>query len=174
MAKRVESIFATCLDEGSTPSNSTNKKKDMNMETLPIAADHAGFELKEFIKKTLKAEGYTLKDYGTYSADSMDYPDVVHPIASDINQGVYPRGIILCGSGNGVSMVANKYPQVRAALCWQPELAALARQHNDANMLALPARFIDQQTALKIVHTFLNTGFEGGRHCRRIEKINPK
>ncbi|HOS17411.1 MAG TPA: RpiB/LacA/LacB family sugar-phosphate isomerase, partial [Bacteroidales bacterium] len=98
-------------------------------------------------------------------------PDVAHPIASDINNGKYPFGIIICGTGNGVNMVANKYAKVRSALCWLPALAALARQHNDANMLALPARFISNETALEIVDVFLHTDFEGGRHCRRVDKI---
>jgi ribose 5-phosphate isomerase B len=101
----------------------------------------------------------------------MDYPDVIHPLAQEINAGNFPTGIILCGSGNGVNMTANKYPNVRSALCWTEEIAFLARKHNDANVLALPARFLDKQTILKIVNTFLNTDFEGGRHIRRVEKI---
>lgn len=141
------------------------------MKTIPIASDHAGFELKECIKNTLEKEGYQFHDYGTFSTDSMDYPDVVHPLAADIDKGTYERGILICGSGNGVSMVANKYPHVRAALCWLPELAVLARQHNDANILALPARFIQKETAIEMVHLFFTTDFEGGRHCRRVEKI---
>lgn len=141
------------------------------MKIIAIASDHAGFEMKAFIKSALEEKGFGLKDYGTFSADSMDYPDVAHPIASDINNGKYPFGIIICGTGNGVNMVANKYAKVRSALCWLPELAALARQHNDANMLALPARFISNETALEIVDVFLHTDFEGGRHCRRVDKI---
>jgi len=116
-------------------------------------------------------QGYHFKDYGTFSADSMDYPDVVHPLATFINDNENQLGIIICGSGNGVSMVANKYPHVRAALCWQPELAALARQHNNANIVALPARFIQKDVAVAIVRLFLTTSFEGGRHSRRVDKI---
>ena len=143
------------------------------MNTVPIASDHAGYELKEFLKTTLEKEGFQFQDYGTFSAESMDYPDVIHPLASDINEGKFPLGIIICGSGNGVSMVANKYPHVRAALCWLPELAVLARQHNNANIIALPARFIEKETALETVIKFFNTDFEGGRHDRRVEKIPP-
>lgn len=144
------------------------------MNNIPIASDHAGFELKEYIKKTFEKEGYTFKDYGTFSTESMDYPDVIHPLAADINQNKYPYAIIICGSGNGVSMVANKYLHVRAALCWTPELAFLARQHNDANILALPARFIEKDKAIEAVKLFFNTAFEGGRHQRRVEKIKEK
>jgi len=142
------------------------------MQTILIAADHAGFETKEFLKKNLEMQGYTFKDFGTYSADTMDYPDVIHPLAKEIDAGNYPFGIILCGSGNGVNMTANKYLNVRSALCWQPEIAALARQHNDANMLAIPARFVDKETALKLAITFLTTAFEDGRHSRRVGKIS--
>lgn len=144
------------------------------MKELLIAADHAGFETKEYIKQQLVKDGYTFKDFGTFSTESMDYPDVVHPLATLINQGKYPMGIVICGSGNGVNMTANKYPNVRSALCWNTELAALARQHNNANVLALPARFIDKELALNIAKTFLTSSFEGGRHERRVNKIAPK
>jgi len=144
------------------------------MNTLLIASDHAGFETKEYIKQYLEQQGYTIKDFGTFSKDSMDYPDAVHPLACEINAGNYPKGIILCGSGNGVNMVANKYPHVRSALCWTKEIVSLARQHNDANIVAIPARFIDKETALEIVITFLNTDFEGGRHAERVNKIVSK
>ncbi|MBP5412911.1 MAG: ribose 5-phosphate isomerase B [Bacteroidales bacterium] len=144
------------------------------MKTLLIAADHAGYETKEFIKQALEKEGYTLHDYGTFSSESMDYPDVVHPLAQAINKGEEEQGIVICGSGNGVNMVANKYPNVRSALCWQEELAALARQHNNANVVAIPARFISKDLALKIVKTFLSSSFEGGRHERRVAKIKPQ
>ena len=144
------------------------------MKTLLIVADHAGYETKEFIKQALEKEGYTLRDYGTFSSESMDYPDVVHPLAKAINNGEEEQGIIICGSGNGVNMVANKYPNVRSALCWQEELAALARQHNNANVVAIPARFISKESALKIVKTFLASSFEGGRHERRVAKIKPQ
>ena len=141
------------------------------MNTLLIASDHAGFETKEYIKQYLEQQGYTIKDFGTFSNESMDYPDAVHPLAQEIDAGNYPKGIILCGSGNGVNMVANKYPHVRSALCWTKEIVSLARQHNDANIVAIPARFIDKETALEIVITFLNTDFEGGRHATRVDKI---
>ena len=141
------------------------------MDTLLIGSDHAGFELKEALKEKLLSEGYCVKDYGTFSPESMDYPDVAHPLARAVQEGIAGRAVLICGSGNGVSIVANKYPNVRAALCWKPELAALARQHNDANILTLPARFISVETAEACVETFLHTGFEGGRHARRVDKI---
>ena len=142
------------------------------METILIGCDHAGFELKEKLKEKLVREGYSVKDYGTHSTESMDYPDVAHPLAHDIQTGKAGKAILICGSGNGVSMTANKYPKVRAALCWNPELASLARQHNDANILTLPARFIPVEVAEKCVDAFLRTDFEGGRHARRVEKIS--
>jgi len=141
-------------------------------QAILIAADHAGFEAKEYLKKSLGIQGYLLKDFGTFSTESMDYPDVIHPLAQEINAGNYPLGIILCGSGNGVNMVANKYANVRSALCWQPEIASLARKHNDANVLAIPARFVDKQIIFEIATVFLTTTFEGGRHCKRVEKIS--
>lgn len=140
-------------------------------KSIPIGCDHAGFLLKEFLKEKLSSEGFIFDDHGTYSMDSVDYPDYIHPVALDINIGRYERGIIICGSGNGVSMVANKYPEVRAALCWNADLASLARRHNDANIIALPARFIKEQEALEAVRVFFNTEFEGGRHALRVAKI---
>ena len=142
------------------------------MNIIPIACDHAGFELKELVKEYLSNKGYEVKDYGTNSSDSVDYPDIVHPLGRDINNGVYERGIVICGSGNGVQMTVNKYPNVRCALCWTPEIAELARQHNNANILAMPARFITTEVALSIVDKYLSTEFEGGRHTRRVEKIS--
>lgn len=142
------------------------------MNIIPIACDHAGFELKELVKEYLSNKGYEVKDYGTNSSDSVDYPDIVHPLGRDINNGVYERGIVICGSGNGVQMTVNKYPNVRCALCWTPEIAELARQHNNANILAMPARFITAEVALNIVDKYISTEFEGGRHTRRVEKIN--
>lgn len=138
---------------------------------IPMACDHAGFELKEFLKSSLIERGLEIKDFGTYTSDSVDYPDMIHPLAKEINEGVYPFGIIMCGSANGVSMVANKYPNVRCALCWQEEIAQLSKQHNNANIIALPARFISKEKALSIVDAYLNTEFEGGRHQKRVEKI---
>lgn len=142
------------------------------MKIIPIACDHAGFELKEKVKSYLSSRGYEVKDYGTNSSESVDYPDMVHPLGRDINNGVYEFGIVICGSGNGVQMTVNKYKNVRCALCWTPEIAELARQHNDANILAMPARFISQEVALNIVDKYLSTSFEGGRHEKRVEKIN--
>ena len=145
------------------------ENKDKN---IAIACDHAGFELKEAVKAFLTENQYIVKDYGTNSPDSVDYPDMVHPLGRDINNGVFERGIVICGTGNGVQMTVNKYPNVRCALCWIPEIAKLARQHNNANILSMPARFIDKDTAIEIVKEYLNTDFEGGRHERRVEKIN--
>jgi len=141
-------------------------------QMIPIACDHGGFEMKEFIRENLEKEGYNVKDFGVYSQETVDYPDMIHPIAKAINNGEYELGIILCGSGNGAQMTANKYPNVRAGLCWSDEQAELTRQHNNANILALPGRFVDFDLALKMVYTFLNTKFEGGRHQTRVEKIN--
>lgn len=142
------------------------------MKIIPIACDHAGFELKEKVKSYLSSRGYEVKDYGTNSSESVDYPDMVHPLGRDINNGIYELGIVICGSGNGVQMTVNKYKNVRCALCWTPEIAELARQHNNANILAMPARFIPQEVALNIVDKYLETPFEGGRHEKRVEKIN--
>ena len=139
---------------------------------IAIACDHAGYELKLKVIEYLTNNHFIVKDYGTNSPDSVDYPDMVHPLGRDINNGVYERGIVICGTGNGVQMTVNKYPNVRCALCWIPEIAELARQHNNANILSMPARFINVETAIKIVDSYLNTPFEGGRHLRRVEKIN--
>lgn len=138
---------------------------------LAIGSDHAGYSLKVFIKDFLVAAGHTPVDFGTDSASSVDYPDYAHIVSDAVERGDFAMGIIICGSGNGVNMTANKHAGIRAALCWIPEIARLARAHNDANMLALPARFIDKALASEIVSTFLNTRFEGGRHCLRVEKI---
>lgn len=141
------------------------------MKRLAIACDHAGFEYKEIIKKHLEGK-FLIEDFGTFSAESVDYPDFVHPAANSVEDGTNELGILICGSGNGVQMTANKHQKIRCALCWMPELASLARQHNNANMIALPARYIAIQFALDIVDTFLNTSFEGGRHQTRVEKIS--
>ncbi len=138
---------------------------------IGIACDHAGFEMKEALKFFLSEKGYSVKDFGTHSADSMDYPDVAHPLAESVESGECEIGIALCGSGNGISMTLNKHQGIRAALCWNEELSALARQHNNANILSLPARFIDLELAKQLVERFLTTDFEGGRHQRRVEKI---
>ncbi|MBQ6237943.1 MAG: ribose 5-phosphate isomerase B [Bacteroidales bacterium] len=141
-------------------------------EIIPIASDHAGYELKEEVKKYLSSKNIETKDFGTFSTESVDYPDFAHQVGSAINRGDFSRGIVICGSGNGVQMTVNKYPNVRCALCWNEEIAKLARQHNDANIISMPARFVPTELALKMVDIFLNTPFEGGRHLRRVEKIN--
>ena len=141
-------------------------------EIIPMACDHAGYELKEKVKQHLEEKGFEVKDFGTNSTESVDYPDFAHQVGHVINEGLFRRGIVICGSGNGVQMTVNKYPNVRCALCWNVEIAHLGRQHNDCNIISLPARFISQETALQIVDEFLNTPFEGGRHQRRVEKIS--
>lgn len=140
------------------------------MKKIAIACDHAGFEYKELIKKYLDGK-YEVKDFGTYSADSVDYPDFVHPSATSVENGENELGILICGSGNGVQITANKHQKIRCALCWMPEIASLARQHNDANMISIPARFISKELAFEIVDKFLTTDFEGGRHQNRVDKI---
>lgn len=137
---------------------------------IAIAADHAGFEYKEIIKKHLE-EQFEVQDFGTYSTDSVDYPDFVHPAATSVENGENELGILICGSGNGVQITANKHQKIRCALCWMPEIAELARQHNDANMISIPARFIAKEVAIEIVNKFLSTDFEGGRHQNRVDKI---
>ncbi|MCB0805576.1 MAG: ribose 5-phosphate isomerase B [Bacteroidales bacterium] len=141
-------------------------------EVLPIATDHAGFTLKAYLIEKLTAKGYHVKDFGPFSEDRVDYPDFIHPLARAINDKTYRFGIILCGSGQGASITANKYAGVRAALCWDKEQAALSRKHNNANIVSLPARFIDFDVAVEIVEIFLQTEFEGGRHTLRVEKIS--
>jgi ribose 5-phosphate isomerase B len=138
---------------------------------ISIGNDHAGPEYKEAIMKILKNQGHELKNYGTDTTTSVDYPDFIHPVAEDVSQGKAQLGIIICGSGNGAAMTANKHQKVRAALCWNKELVFLARQHNDANILSLPARFLSIPQAIAMVETFVNTEFEGGRHQGRIDKI---
>lgn len=140
-------------------------------ETIAMASDHAGYELKKKLEDYLVAKGYGVKDFGTDSEESCDYPDYAHPAATAVEKGEYPFGIAMCGSGNGIQITLNKHQGIRAALCWLPELAALARQHNNANFLVLPARFISYDEAVKIVDAYLDASFEGGRHQRRIDKI---
>jgi len=136
-----------------------------------ISCDHAGFDLKEQVEKLLIAKGVDVKDLGPSTADRVDYPDMIHPLAKAVNEGNEQMGIIICGSGHGVAMTANKYPNVRAALCWNREIAALARQHNDANILSLPARFLTTEEAMACIDAFLTEQFEGGRHKDRVDKI---
>lgn len=138
---------------------------------VAIGGDHAGFEYKGKLIQKLTSFGYEVKDFGPFSDASVDYPDYVHPLCSAIESGEYEFGVVICGSGNGVAITANKHQGIRAALCWNEDLAALARQHNDANVIALPARFITYELAEKLSETFLRTEFEGGRHQNRVNKI---
>ncbi len=140
-------------------------------KTIAIGCDHAGFGLKEALKKKLEASGYDVRDFGTHSSESTDYPDFAHPVADAVEKEKL-MGVLICGSANGVAMAANKHQGVRAAICWNEELAALARQHNDANIICLPAKFIPQDLAERITDRFLNEQFEGGRHARRVNKIS--
>lgn len=141
---------------------------------LPVAigADHAGFECKEAIKKHLSQKGFLFKDFGTHSKDSVDYPDFAHPVSEEVIAGKVSFGILVCGSGNGVAMSANKHQEIRAALCWTEEIAQLGRQHNDANIICIPGRFVSEELALRMVDVFSETDFEGGRHARRVGKIS--
>ncbi len=145
---------------------------DFNLQ-LPIAlgADHAGFEYKQELINWLQQQNFTTKDFGTYSLDSVDYPDFAHPTASAVESGDYAFGILICGSANGVAITANKHQHIRAALCWKEEIAALAKQHNDANIICIPARFVTLDEAKQMVKTFMDTAFEGGRHQKRVDKI---
>lgn len=140
-------------------------------EILAIGGDHAGYEYKQKLIDILAEKGFQLKDFGPNTSESVDYPDYVHPLCKSIEAGEIKRGIIICGSGNGVAITANKHQGIRAAICWNEELAALARQHNDANLIAIPARFVSFDLAVKMVEVFLSTEFEGGRHARRVNKI---
>ncbi len=141
-------------------------------EVIPIATDHAGFELKEKLKPELEKMGYSVQDLGANSAEPSDYPDFAHPLAREVSSGEVKRGILLCGSGIGVDIVANRYSHVRAALAWNPEIAELSRRHNDSNVLVIPARFVSEDEAVEMVKRWLRTDFEGGRHARRVEKID--
>ena len=143
---------------------------DLN-KPIAIGSDHAGFDYKEDLISFLEGKGYPFKDYGTYSKDSVDYPDFAHPVANAVEQGEAAFGILLCGSANGVAITANKHKGIRAALCWGEEIAKLAREHNNANVICIPARFVREGDAEKMVSIFMQTPFEGGRHERRVEKI---
>ncbi len=139
--------------------------------SIALGSDHAGFKTKEKIKDYLHENNYAFHDFGTTSEDASDYPDFAHKVASTVEKKEYSLGIVVCGSGNGVNMVVNKYPGIRSALCWKKEIASIVRRHNDANICAIPGRYIDVKEALEIVGEFLNSEFEGGRHLRRINKI---
>ncbi|HOV10756.1 MAG TPA: ribose 5-phosphate isomerase B [Bacteroidales bacterium] len=140
-------------------------------QIIGIGCDHAGYELKEYLKENLIATGRKVKDFGIFKMERADYPDIAHPLAHEVNTNQLEVAVIICGTGNGVAITANKYLNVRAALCWNTEIAAYARKHNDANILALPARFLKRRRAWKILRKFLSTNFEGGRHAVRVEKI---
>ena len=142
------------------------------MTKIAIGGDHAGYEYKGIIIDLLENMDKEVKDFGAYSSDSVDYPDFAHPVSSAVEEGEFDLGVLICGSANGVAITANKHAGIRAAICWNTELAALARQHNNANIVCLPARFIESELAKEIVKTFLDTEFKGGRHERRVSKIN--
>lgn len=142
------------------------------MEKIAIGADHAGFEYKELLRKWLEKNGYPVKDFGAFSTESADYPDFAHPVAIAVEKKESDLGVLICGSANGVAITANKHQGIRAAICWNEELASLARQHNNSNVLCLPARFIDIALAEKILDRFLHSNFEGGRHERRVNKMS--
>ena len=146
----------------------------MKKNKIAIVSDHAGYILKEKLLKYLIDERYEVKDFGCFSEEVVDYPDFGHPLAEAVASGEFELGISICGTGNGINMVVNKHPEIRSALCWNEEISRLARAHNDANICALPGRFLSESEALLIVKTFLNTDFEGGRHKRRVEKISLK
>lgn len=139
---------------------------------IAIGGDHAGFEYKAALVEFLEEAGHEVKDFGTYSDESADYPDFAHPVSEAVEQGEFDKGVLICGSANGVAITANKHAGIRAAICWLEELAVLARQHNDANIVCIPARFIELGLAKQIVSAFMATAFEGGRHARRVGKIS--
>ncbi|HPA30294.1 MAG TPA: ribose 5-phosphate isomerase B [Bacteroidia bacterium] len=141
------------------------------MQSIIIGSDHAGFTLKEAIKKRFSLN-FEFTDKGTFSTDSVDYPDYAHEVAGEVEAGKYSFGILLCGSANGVAITANRHNGVRAAICWMPEIAELARKHNNANIICIPARFVSDETAFLMIEKFFSTEFEGGRHQKRIDKIN--
>ncbi len=146
----------------------------MNWKKVGIACDHAGFELKEILKKYISDKEIEVEDFGTYSAESVDYADFAHPLANSVENGTNELGFTICGSGNGINMTINKHQNIRGALCWMPEISMLARLHNDANICSLPGRFVSVEDAKEIVDLFLTTEFEGGRHINRINKIPVK
>ena len=144
----------------------------MKVNKIAIGSDHAGYELKEKVKNHLVKQGLEFEDFGPFSEERADYPDYAHPVASAIENKNADLGILICGSGNGINMTANKHQEIRSALCWQEDIAEMARLHNDANIIALPARYISESIALSCIDIFLKTEFEGGRHASRVEKIS--
>ena len=144
----------------------------MSKPRIAVGCDHAGFEYKELVKKMLSEDGFLVKDFGTFSTDSVDYPDFVHPLASSIENNENDLGVLICGSANGVAITANKHQKIRAAIAWENSVAALARQHNNANVICIPARFVSPDEAKQFVETFIATPFEGGRHATRVNKIS--
>lgn len=144
----------------------------MKVENIAIGSDHAGYELKEIIKESLINRGLNVNDFGPFSEDRADYPDYAHPVSNEVESNKADFGVLICGSGNGINMTANKHQGIRSALCWQKDIAEMARLHNDANIIALPARFMSKKDAMDCVDTFLSTEFEGGRHQQRINKIS--
>ncbi|GAB1451448.1 ribose 5-phosphate isomerase B [Draconibacterium sp.] len=145
--------------------------KDLKNKVIAVASDHAGFDKKQVILKYFQEKGIAYKDFGNFSNESVDYPEYGHAIGAAIENGEYEIGITFCGSGQGISIAANKYQHVRSATCWKPEIAALAKQHNDANICAIPGRFVSDEEAIAIVEAYLNAEFEGGRHARRVAQI---
>jgi len=141
------------------------------MEIIAVASDHAGYEMKNIIIEHLKHSGFSVKDFGCFSGESCDYPDYAHPLAAAIEKGEFSRGLVFCGSGNGINMTVNKYSRIRSAICWNGELAMLVRHHNDANICSIPTRFISNEEAVKITDIFLRESFDGGRHLERIKKV---
>jgi len=147
-----------------------NDFADLN-KSIAIGSDHAGFEYKEVLKKWLSGKGFNVIDFGTTSLDSVDYPDFAHPVATSVENNQAKLGVLLCGSANGVAITANKHQHIRAAICWNTEIAQLARRHNDANIICIPARFVSTTEAVEMLDAFINTAFEGGRHTNRVNKI---
>jgi ribose 5-phosphate isomerase B len=141
------------------------------MEFIAVASDHAGYELKNVVSEYLKSKGYGIKDFGCFSKESCDYADFAHPLADAIERDNYSRGLVFCGSGNGINMTVNKHQGIRSAICWNKEIAVLARHHNDANICSIPARFLSTEEALDIIDVFMKEPFDGGRHLNRIKKI---
>jgi len=145
---------------------------NMKIENIAIGSDHAGYELKEIIKENLINKGFNVNDFGPFSGDRADYPDYAHPVANEVEGNRADFGVLICGSGNGINMAANKHQGIRSALCWQSDIAEMARLHNDANVIALPARYMSKKDAISCVDIFLSTEFEGGRHLQRVNKIS--